>query len=95
MQITCAVPYSDIRACLVAINMHVPVAIGASIRDTVATSSQQPLACIAHKSLEICAPKAFGANSGILLLRRRIPLLFSEKDSKTVCFDPFLLSQAL
>jgi len=40
------------------------------------------LACIAHKSLEICAPKAFGANSGILLLRRRIPLLFAEKDFK-------------
>jgi ribosomal protein L27 len=26
---------------------------------------------------------------------RRIPPLFAEKDSKTVCFDPFLLSQAL
>ena len=36
-----------------------------------------------------------GSNSGILLLRRRIPLLFAEKDLKTVCFDPFLLSQAL
>jgi hypothetical protein len=32
------------------------------------------------------------ANSGILLLRRKIPLLFAEKDLKTVCFAPFLLS---
>jgi hypothetical protein len=39
--------------------------------------------------------ETFGANSGILLLRRRIPLLFAEKDLNTVCFDPFLLSQAL
>ena len=46
------------------------------------------LACIAHKSLEICAPKAFGANSGIFRLRRKIPLLFAEKNSKTVCFPP-------
>jgi hypothetical protein len=30
-----------------------------------------------------------GSNSGILLLRRRIPLLFAEKDLKTICFDPF------
>jgi hypothetical protein len=36
-----------------------------------------------------------GSNSGILLLRRRIPLLFAEKDLKTVCFDPLPLSQAL
>ena len=32
---------------------------------------------------------------GFLLLRRRIPLLFAEKDLETDCFDPFLLSQAL
>jgi hypothetical protein len=30
-----------------------------------------------------------GSNSGILLLRRRIPLLFAKKDLKTICFDPF------
>jgi hypothetical protein len=35
------------------------------------------LACIADKSLEICAPKAFGAGRGILGLRT-IPLPLEE-----------------
>jgi hypothetical protein len=36
-----------------------------------------------------------GSGSGILRLRRKIPLLFGEKSLKTACFDSFILKQAL
>jgi hypothetical protein len=51
------------------------------------------LACIAHNSLEICERCRLG--SRILRLRRKIPLLFGEKGLETVCFDSFILKQAL
>jgi len=35
-----------------------------------------------------------GSGSGILRLRRKIPLLFGEESLKTVCFDSFNLKQA-
>jgi hypothetical protein len=51
------------------------------------------LACIAHKSLEICER---------CRLRQRnspatpeIPLLFEEKSFETVCFDSFIFKQGL
>jgi hypothetical protein len=36
-----------------------------------------------------------GSGSRILQLRRKIPLLFGEKSFETVCFDSFILKQAL
>jgi hypothetical protein len=36
-----------------------------------------------------------GSGSGILRLRRKIPLLVKEKTLKTVCFDSFISEQAL
>jgi len=36
-----------------------------------------------------------GSGSGALRLRRKIPLLFGEKNLTTVCFDSFILKQAL
>jgi hypothetical protein len=36
-----------------------------------------------------------GCGSGTLRLRWKIPLLFGEKSLKTVCFDSFILKQAL
>src|ERR1700736_2138204 len=36
-----------------------------------------------------------GSGSRILRLRRKIPLLFGEKSFETVCFDSFILKQAL
>jgi hypothetical protein len=36
-----------------------------------------------------------GSGSGTLRLRRKIPLLFGEESLKTVCFDSFILKQAL
>jgi len=32
-----------------------------------------------------------GSGSGILRLRRKIPLLFEEKSFETVCFESFIL----
>jgi hypothetical protein len=36
-----------------------------------------------------------GSGSGILRLRREIPLLFGKKSSQPVCFDSFISEQAL
>jgi hypothetical protein len=36
-----------------------------------------------------------GSASGILRLRRKIPLLFGKKSSKNVRFDSFISEQAL
>jgi hypothetical protein len=36
-----------------------------------------------------------GSGSRILRLRRKIPLLFAERSFETVCFDSFILKQAL
>jgi len=36
-----------------------------------------------------------GSGSRILRLRRKIPLLFGEKNFEAVCFDSFILKQAL
>jgi hypothetical protein len=36
-----------------------------------------------------------GSGSRILRLGRKIPLLFGEKSLETVCFDSFILKQAL
>jgi hypothetical protein len=36
-----------------------------------------------------------GSGSTILRLRRKIVLLFGEKSFETVCFDSFILKQAL
>jgi hypothetical protein len=35
-----------------------------------------------------------GSNSGIFRLCRKIPLLFAEKNLKTVCFPPLYLKHA-
>jgi hypothetical protein len=52
------------------------------------------VACMAHKSLEICAPKDFGASRGILRLRRTIPLLLEESYFETACVDSYVRKQA-
>jgi hypothetical protein len=51
------------------------------------------LACIVHKSLEICERCRLRQQNSPTT--RKIPLLFGEKSFETVCFDLFILKQAL
>jgi hypothetical protein len=43
----------------------------------------------------LAAQTSEGSGSGILRVCRKVPLLFGEESLKTVCFDSFILKQAL
>ncbi|HYY28506.1 MAG TPA: hypothetical protein VE860_11205 [Chthoniobacterales bacterium] len=50
------------------------------------------LACIAHPPRRM---NDAGSNSGIVRLRRNIPLLFVEENLKAVCFHPLFQNRLM